>query len=92
MRLLRKFAKLGRHRLGDFFKSHPGVQFSYPIPTDEVIALRAVQTSDFMTAEWSPLPYDLLAEVSAQIVNEVRGVNRVVYDITTKPPGTIEWE
>ncbi len=59
---------------------------------EEVIALRAVQTSDFMTAEWAELPYKLLAQVSREIVNEVSGVNRVVYDITTKPPGTIEWE
>ncbi len=59
---------------------------------DEVIALRAVQTSDFMTANWSQLPYPLLAEAATRIVNEVPGVNRVVYDITTKPPGTIEWE
>ena len=59
---------------------------------EEVIALRAVQTSDFMTAQWAELPYALLAEASRRIVNEVSGVNRVVYDITTKPPGTIEWE
>ena len=59
---------------------------------EEVIALRAVQTTDFMTAQWAELPYELLAEASRRIVNEVSGVNRVVYDITTKPPGTIEWE
>jgi GMP synthase (glutamine-hydrolysing) len=58
----------------------------------EVVALRAVRTSDFMTAEWFPLPRQLLARVSNRIVNEVRGVNRVVYDITGKPPATIEWE
>ena len=58
----------------------------------ETIALRAVATDDFMTADWARLPYDLLAEVSAEIVNTVEGVNRVVYDITTKPPATIEWE
>jgi GMP synthase (glutamine-hydrolysing) len=59
---------------------------------DQVIALRAVQTDDFMTADWSRLPDELLATVSTRISNEVRGVNRVVYDISSKPPATIEWE
>ncbi len=59
---------------------------------DETIALRAVSTEDFMTADWTPLPHDLLARISNRIVNEVKGVNRVVYDITSKPPSTIEWE
>jgi GMP synthase (glutamine-hydrolysing) len=57
-----------------------------------VVALRAVQTSDFMTAHWAPLPHELLARVSNRIINEVRGINRVVYDISGKPPATIEWE
>ncbi len=59
---------------------------------EKVCALRAVTTFDFMTADWSRLPHDFLAEVSARIVNQVKGINRVVYDITSKPPGTIEWE
>jgi len=59
---------------------------------DYVIALRAVQTQDFMTAHWAELPYTLLAKVSNRIINEIRGINRVTYDITGKPPGTIEWE
>ena len=57
-----------------------------------VVALRAVQTTDFMTAHWAPLPHELLAKVSNRIINEVRGINRVVYDISGKPPATIEWE
>ena len=59
---------------------------------EHVVALRAVQTTDFMTAHWAPLPHELLATVSSRIINEVRGINRVVYDISGKPPATIEWE
>jgi GMP synthase (glutamine-hydrolysing) len=59
---------------------------------DEVIVLRAVTTSDFMTADWARLDHDLLARISSRIVNEVKGVNRVLYDISSKPPATIEWE
>ncbi len=59
---------------------------------DDVVAVRSIDTEDFMTADWSHLPYELLARISTRIINEVQGVNRVVYDISSKPPATIEWE
>jgi GMP synthase (glutamine-hydrolysing) len=59
---------------------------------ENAVAIRSVNTDDFMTADWSHLPYEFLAKVSTRIINEVSGVNRVVYDISSKPPATIEWE
>ena len=59
---------------------------------DYTLALRGVTTTDFMTADWAKIPYDVLEKVSGRIINEVRGINRIVYDITSKPPATIEWE
>jgi GMP synthase (glutamine-hydrolysing) len=59
---------------------------------ENVVVLRCVDTDDLMTADWSRLPYELLAHISTRIINEVKGVNRICYDVSTKPPATIEWE
>ena len=59
---------------------------------ESVVALRSVDTRDYMTADWTRLPYEFLQKVSGRIISEVKGINRVVFDITSKPPGTIEWE
>ena len=92
-----EMAKSGyEQQLSQFFAVLPGVK-SVGVMGDhrtyeELIALRAVTTDDFMTADWAQIPYELLAKVSGRITGEVAGVNRVVYDITSKPPGTVEWE
>jgi len=82
--------------INQYFAVLPGVR-SVGVMGDErtydhTVALRAVTTEDFMTADWARIDYNVLAKVSSRIVNEVKGVNRVVYDITAKPPSTIEWE
>ncbi len=90
------------HRTGWYRKTSQAFAVLLPVQSvgvmgdgrtyENTVALRAVNTDDFMTADWSHLPYDLLARVSTAIINKVRGVNRVVYDISSKPPATIEWE
>ncbi len=83
-------------QLAQFFAVLPGVKtvgvMGDARTYDELIAIRAVTTDDFMTADWAKIPYDLLGRISSRIINEVDHVNRVVYDITSKPPGTVEWE
>ena len=82
--------------LAQFFAVLPGVKtvgvMGDARTYDELIAIRAVTTDDFMTADWAKIPYDLLGRISNRLINEVDHVNRVVYDITSKPPGTVEWE
>lgn len=83
-------------QMSQFFTVLPGVKtvgvMGDARTYDELIAIRAVTTDDFMTADWAKIPYDILGKVSNRIINEVEHVNRVVYDITSKPPGTVEWE
>ena len=62
------------------------------MPHDIVQVIRCVDTDDFMTADWSQLPHELIARISTRVINEVKGVNRVCYDVSSKPPATIEWE
>ena len=90
------------HRTGWYRKTSQAFAVLLPVQSvgvmgdgrtyENTIALRCVQTDDFMTADWSHLPYDLLAKVSTTVINKVKGVNRVVYDVSSKPPATIEWE
>ncbi len=83
-------------KMSQFFAVLPGVKtvgvMGDARTYDELVAIRAVTTDDFMTADWAKIPYDILGKVSNRIINEVEHVNRVVYDITSKPPGTVEWE
>ena len=83
-------------KMSQFFVVLPGVKtvgvMGDARTYDELVAIRAVTTDDFMTADWARIPYDILGRVSNRIINEVDHVNRVVYDITSKPPGTVEWE
>jgi len=92
-----EIAKAGySSELAQFFAVLPGVKTVGVMGDhrtyDELVAIRAVTTDDFMTADWAKIPYDLLGRISNRIINEVEHVNRVVYDITSKPPGTVEWE
>ena len=92
-----EMAKCGYEKeMSQFFAVLPGVKTVGVMGDgrtyDELVAIRAVTTNDFMTADWAKIPYDILGRVSNRIINEVDHVNRVVYDITSKPPGTVEWE
>lgn len=92
-----EMAKNGYERqLSQFFCVLPGVSTVGVMGDhrtyEHLVAIRAVTTDDFMTADWAKIPYDILAKVSSRITNEVKHINRVVYDITTKPPATVEWE
>lgn len=90
------------HKAGWYHETSQAFAVFLPVKSVEVVAdgrryewlisLRAVQTVDFMTAHWAHLPYELLGHVSNRIINEISGVSRVVYDISSKPPATIEWE
>jgi GMP synthase (glutamine-hydrolysing) len=90
------------HRAGWYRKTSQAFAVLLPVQSvgvmgdgrtyENAVALRCVQTDDFMTADWSHLPYELLAKVSTEVINKVKGVNRVVYDVSSKPPATIEWE
>lgn len=80
---------------GDYAALHPVFEIAFlaeNYPHENPVALRAVVSTDAMTADWFHFPYDFLAKVSDDIINKVKGVNRVVYDISSKPPATIEWE
>lgn len=82
--------------MSQFFCVHTGAQAVGVMGDhqthESVIAIREITTDDFMTADWARIPYDILAKVSNRITNEVKGINRIVYDITSKPPATVEWE
>ena len=92
-----EMAKNGyEHQMAQFFCVLPGVSTVGVMGDhrtyDHLLAIRAVTTDDFMTADWARIPYDILATVSNRITNEVKHINRVVYDVTSKPPATVEWE